>query len=137
LADRGLSLDERYHIEGGYTFESGILCGQHLLAMTPRPTAIFAGNDEMAAGVYRAAHEAGLDIPGDLSVVGFDDSPIVSKVWPPLTSVRLPIRDMGAIAARKLLSQITEAPGEQDISVSPVMVVRQSTSIPAHKNPSR
>jgi LacI family transcriptional regulator len=133
LSDRGLSLDERYHIEGGYTFESGIICAKHLLALTPRPTAIFAGNDEMAAGVYRAAHEAGLDIPGDLSVVGFDDSPIVSKVWPPLTSVKLPIRDMGAIAARKLLAQITEAPAEQDISVSPVLVVRQSTSIPARK----
>jgi LacI family transcriptional regulator len=136
LADYGLSLDERYHIEGGYTFESGILCAKHLLSLAPRPTAIFAGNDEMAAGVYRAAHEAGLDIPGDLSVVGFDDSPIVSKVWPPLTSVRLPIRDMGAIAAGKLLTQIAEVPAERDSSVSPVLVVRQSTCIPAHQNPS-
>ena len=130
LADRGLTLDERYHLEGGYTFESGTECARRLLALTPRPTAIFAGNDEMAVGVYRAAHEAGLDIPRDLSVIGFDNSPLVSKVWPPLTSVRLPIRDMGSIAARKLLAQTSGSPPEQDITVSPVLVMRQSTAAP-------
>jgi LacI family transcriptional regulator len=132
LADRGLSLDERYVVEGGYTFESGIVCAKHLLSLEPRPTAIFTGNDEMAVGVYRAAHEAGVDIPDDLSVVGFDDSPIVSKVWPPLTSVRLPIRDMGAIAARKLLADAQKGGGREieEYSVSPALVVRQSTSVP-------
>lgn len=133
LADRGLTLDERYNIEGGYTFESGIVCAKQLLALTPRPTAIFAGNDEMAVGVYRAAHEAGLEIPRDLSVVGYDDSPIVSKVWPPLTSVRLPIRDMGSMAARKLLAQAQGGGGKDtpDYSVSPALVVRQSSSLPS------
>jgi LacI family transcriptional regulator len=63
-----LDFDQRYYAEGGYTFESGILAGRALLAIDPRPTAIFAGNDEMAAGVYRAAREVGLDVPRDLSV---------------------------------------------------------------------
>ena len=128
LAGRGVAFDGRYYAEGGYTFESGVLCARRLLALDPRPTAIFAGNDEMAAGVYRAAYEAGLDIPGDLSVVGYDDSPIASKVWPALTSVRLPIREMGGLAARKLLAQAPGAAVEpQEFSVSPSLVVRQST----------
>ena len=57
----------------------------------------------MAAGVYRAAYQLGLSIPDDLSVVGFDDSPLASRIWPPLTTIRLPIRDMGRLAASKLL----------------------------------
>lgn len=131
LASRGLDFDPRYHAEGGYTFDSGILAGHALLALDPRPTAIFAGNDEMAAGVYRAAREAGLDIPHDLSVIGFDDSPVAAKVWPPLTTVRLPIREMGAIAARKLLAQAPGAPPEgRDITVQPALIVRQSTAAP-------
>jgi LacI family transcriptional regulator len=131
LASRGLTLDERYQAEGGYTFESGLAAARRLLAMKPRPTAIFAGNDEMAAGVYRAAREAGLDIPRDLSVIGFDDSPIADKVWPPLTTVRLPIRQMGALAARKLLAQERGEPLEgQDSAVTPALVVRQSTAAP-------
>ena len=131
LASRGLEFDRRYYAEGGYTFESGVLAGRALLSLDPRPTAIFAGNDEMAAGVYRAAREAGLDIPRDLSVVGFDDSPVATKVWPPLTTVRLPIREMGAIAARKLLAQAPgAAPEGREILVEPALVVRQSTAVP-------
>ncbi|HMA52087.1 MAG TPA: LacI family DNA-binding transcriptional regulator [Magnetospirillaceae bacterium] len=129
LASRGLEFDPRYYAEGGYTFESGIVAGRALLALDPRPTAIFAGNDEMAAGIYRAAREAGLDIPRDLSVIGFDDSPVATKVWPPLTTVRLPIREMGAIAARRLLAQAPGAPPEgREILVEPALVVRQSAA---------
>ena len=131
LTSRGLEFDRRYHAEGGYTFETGILAGRALLALDPRPTAIFAGNDEMAAGVCLAAREMGLDIPRDLSVVGFDDSPIAAKVWPALTTVRLPIRDLGAISARKLLAQAPGAPPEgRDITVEPALIVRQSTAAP-------
>ena len=65
----------------------------------PKSTAIFAGNDEMAIGVIKATRDAGLDVPCDLSIVGFDDLPMASRVWPNLTTVRLPIRDMGRMAA--------------------------------------
>ena len=78
-----------------------------LLARTPRPTAIFAGNDEMAAGVYRTAYLRGVKIPDELSVVGFDDSPLASRLWPSLTTVRQPIRDMGRMAAEKLVAKIS------------------------------
>jgi LacI family transcriptional regulator len=131
LASVGIEFDPRYYAEGGYTFDSGVLAARALLALDPRPTAIFAGNDEMAAGVYRAAREAGLDVPRDLSVVGFDDSPVAAKVWPPMTTIRLPIREMGAIAARKLLAQAPgAAPEGRDITVQPALVVRQSSAAP-------
>jgi LacI family transcriptional regulator len=129
LADRGLKLAAKYVKEGAYTFDSGIACAKKLLAMDPPPTAIFAGNDEMATGVYRAARDAGLEIPRDLSVIGFDDSAICSKVWPPLTSVLLPIREMGRIAATKLLLEggaLRDRVEHPD--VLPTLVVRQSTS---------
>src|SRR6185369_7321949 len=83
--------------------------GEKLLALNPRPTAIFASNDEMAAGVYRTANRLGLAIPGDLSIVGFDDGPLASRLLPSLTTIRLPIRELGRLAANKLLHP--EAPG--------------------------
>ena len=104
LQQRGIKVPPEYIVEGSYTFESGVVCAEMLLARTPRPTAIFASNDEMAAGVYRAAYQLGLTIPADLSVVGFDDSPLASRIWPSLTTIRLPIRDMGRLAASKLLA---------------------------------
>ena len=113
--------------EGGYTFESGVVCAKALLAQSPRPTAIFTGNDEMALGVYQAAREANLAVPGDLIIVGYDDAPIAARVWPPLTSVRLPIRDMGRIAARKLMRQEGVDHAEADEQVVPTLVVRASS----------
>ena len=132
LAENGLRLSPEHRCEGAYTFESGIECGARLLAGKNRPTAIFAGNDEMAAGVYKAARDAGLEIPRDLSIVGYDDSPLASRVWPPLTSVRLPIRDMGRMAAEKLLQRAGEEPELAAVKteVVPSLVVRQSTAAP-------
>ncbi|HEX7799058.1 MAG TPA: substrate-binding domain-containing protein, partial [Asticcacaulis sp.] len=87
----------------------------------------FASNDEMATGVYRAALEKGLKIPGDLSLVGFDDSPIASWISPPLTTVRMAIPDMGRAAADCLLGEADERLVELESS----LVVRGSTSPPA------
>ena len=104
LEKRGLRIPEAMIVEGGYTYESGLAGAEILLSRSPRPTAIFASNDEMAAGVYRAARDLGLDVPRDLSVVGFDDGPIAGRLSPPLTTVRLPIRDIGRMAAGKLIA---------------------------------
>jgi LacI family transcriptional regulator len=133
LESRGLALDPANIVEGAYTFESGWKAARILLAKPHRPTAIFAGNDEMAAGAYRAAHEAGLKVPDDLSVIGFDDSAIAAKVWPPLSSVRLPIRTMGRMAAEKLLARTKPAGSQQPIDdeVVPSLVIRQSSGPPA------
>ncbi len=105
LAAAGLAFDPRIIVEGTYRFESGLAAGRQLLASEEPPTAIFASNDEMAAGVLHAARERGLDVPGDLSIVGFDDTAIAAHLWPPLTTVRWPIQAMGKAAAIKLLDE--------------------------------
>lgn len=130
LKDYGLALPKKYVLEGAYTFDSGVACTEKLLAMSEPPTAIFLGNDEMAVGAYQAIRAAGLRVPDDISVVGFDDTPMASRVWPPMTTVRLPIRDMGAAAAKLLLqAEGEDRPGER-IAFSPEIVVRDSTTAP-------
>jgi LacI family transcriptional regulator len=85
----------------------------------------------MAVGVYQAARRAGFDVPGDLSIVGFDDTPMASRIWPPLTTVRLPIREMGKAAAALLIGP--RAALVRPISFVPEIVVRQSTAPLARK----
>ena len=104
LAAASLKLPRSLIAEGNYTFESGIAAAEKLLDLSPRPTAIFASNDEMAAGVVHAARERSIAVPEELSVIGFDDTPIASHIWPPLTTVRWPIVSMARSAALKLLA---------------------------------
>jgi len=133
LLRRGLTLDPENIYEGGYTFESGVAGAEALLRRPNRPTAIFACNDEMAAGVYKAAQRMGLSIPGDLSVVGYDNSPLASQLWPALSTIHLPVRDIGRQAARLLLAKDPRPnTGDQEaaFSVSPHLAVRDSTQPP-------
>lgn len=132
LAEHGLELDPAYVRRAAYTFESGVEAATELLALPQRPTAIFAGNDEMAIGVMKAARDAGLDVPRDLSIVGFDDLPMASRVWPNLTTVRLPIRDMGRMAAEKLTAGLRGLDPATLVQpeVDPSLVVRDSTAAP-------
>lgn len=132
LAQRGIKLKPSYDREGDYTFDSGIAVGRELLSLKPRPTAIFAGNDEMAAGIYKVAHELGLEIPRDLSVVGFDDSATALRLWPVMTSVRLPVRDMGRLAAEKLfgLQDKSRQTDGEVTEVIPKLIIRESTAAP-------
>jgi LacI family transcriptional regulator len=132
LAEYGMKIEEHYLMKGGYTFESGVECGKSLLTQADPPTAIFAGNDEMAVGVYQAARQAGLRIPEDLSIVGFDDAPIATRIWPTLTTVRLPIVHMGRIAAQLLVSNHDRMAMEPPsaTSVMPRLVIRGSTDSP-------
>lgn len=127
LAESGIELPASRLIEGAYTFESGLKATERLLYGSRRPTAIFTGNDEMAAGAYVAVRMAGLRIPEDISIVGFDDTPTSARLWPALTTVRLPIREIGRAAARLLI----EPPGLRApaaaVSFTPEIVVRQST----------
>jgi LacI family transcriptional regulator len=129
LRRRGIELSAEVVYEGGYTFESGVAGAEHLLAQSPRPTAIFACNDEMAAGVYKAAQRMGISIPGDLSVVGYDDSPLASQLWPALTTVRLPVRDVGRQAANMLLADPEKA-SNTGLTVTPHLAVRDSSQPP-------
>jgi LacI family transcriptional regulator len=132
LEARGVKIPPEMIVEGAYTFDSGVACAEALLARKPRPTAIFASNDEMAAGVYKAAYRLGVSIPGELSVVGFDDSPLATRLSPSLTTIRMPIRDMGRLAAAKLIP--VKAPNEADLAtvtrVSLHLIVRDSSQPP-------
>jgi LacI family transcriptional regulator len=102
LTSAKITLPRSMIAEGNYTFESGVMAADRLLDLMPRPTAIFACNDEMAAGVLHAARQRGIDVPRDLSIIGFDDTPIAAHIWPPLTTVRWPIISMARSAALKL-----------------------------------
>jgi LacI family transcriptional regulator len=135
LAEHSLAVEEQYLLRGAYTFESGIDCGEQLLSLPKPPTAVFAGSDEMAVGVYQAVRQAGLRVPDDLSIVGFDDAPIATRIWPKLTTVRLPIRYMGRTAVQLLVSNHDPAAMEPPVatSVMPSLIVRGSTAAPSKK----
>jgi LacI family transcriptional regulator len=130
LERHGLRMPGDFIVAGRYTFESGLESGEWLLSRRDRPTAIFASNDEMAAGVYQAAYRRGLTIPDQLSVVGFDDSPIASRLWPPLTTIRLPIRLMARLAASKLIRDADDGSGEVAVFVIPHLIERASSGPP-------
>jgi LacI family transcriptional regulator len=130
LAAENVRFDASFDIKAAYTFDSGLAAGRDLLARKPAPTAVFCGNDEMASGLYQAAREAGRTIGKDLAIVGFDDSPVAARLWPPLTSVRLPIRDMGSKAAAKLLAEIrdTDEAAAAVGEIRPKLIIRSSTA---------
>ena len=124
IAGAGLAIAPELVAEGDYRFESGLAAGRHILAADPRPTAILCSNDEMAAGVLHAARSAGLDVPGDVSILGFDDTAIAAHLWPPLTTVRWPIADMARAAAAKLLGQ---SDGKGDASFFPSTLIHRAS----------
>ncbi|GHH58906.1 MULTISPECIES: LacI family DNA-binding transcriptional regulator [Gammaproteobacteria] len=130
LQRRGIELPPERVVEAGYTFESGVAAAEKLLLGSKRrPTAIFTGNDEMAAGIYKVALRAGISIPRQLSVIGYDDSSLASRLWPPLTSVRRHTRDTGRTAAAMLI-QPEGTPMLPTASVRPHLIVRDSCQPP-------
>jgi LacI family transcriptional regulator, galactose operon repressor len=92
--------------QGMFNYRSGLDAAEILLRSQPRPTAIFASNDDMAAAAVAIAHRLGLDVPGDLTVAGFDDAALATTIWPELTTVRQPIMDMAEAAVDLLVKQI-------------------------------
>jgi LacI family transcriptional regulator len=121
--------------QGFFSYRSGLDAADKLLAVRPRPTAIFASNDDMAAAVVSVAHRRGLDVPRDLSVVGFDDTATATTVWPELTTIRQPIAQMAEAALDILIRKIRkrrdgEALGAIDKLVAYELVVRQSAAPP-------
>ena len=111
---------------GNYDFASGAREAEALLALPVPPSAIFASSDDMAAGVLTVAHRLGLRVPGDLSVAGFDDTALARYVWPPLTTIRQPTREM-AHAAADLLLGTEDGDGPERREIAHELVVREST----------
>jgi LacI family transcriptional regulator len=123
---------ESVRVEQGYfTYRSGLDAAERLLAADERPTAIFACNDDMAAATAGVAHRLGLDVPGDLSIVGFDDTSIAANIWPALTTVHQPIAAMARAAVDLVLEEIRRKrakTGEPRQLMHPhTLIVRDST----------
>jgi LacI family transcriptional regulator len=117
-------------LQGDFTQESGFRAGNQVVALTRRPSAVFASNDMMAIGCLSALNEAGLQVPGDIALAGFDDVPVSRYVNPPLTTVRARITELGGLALERLASAIEEperhAPLHQTLRAD--LIVRQSTA---------
>jgi LacI family transcriptional regulator len=125
LKKAGLPIDERLIASGDYTTETGVTCARELLSLGKPPTAIFASNDQMAMGVFQVAHEQGLRIPEDLSVVGFDN--IMESSYMGLTTVDQFISEMGFMATQMLIKLINGVPLEsQTYQMQTRLVVRTS-----------
>jgi len=121
--------------QGFFTFESGLEAAEHLLDSTLEPTAIFASNDDMGAAAVSVAHRRGLDVPNDLSVVGFDDTAVATTLWPALTTVRQPVSEMSGRAIELLLREIRarcdgETPEPIDCVIEHTITTRYSSAPP-------
>jgi LacI family transcriptional regulator len=128
LERAGIAFDPGLVRHGDFQHEGGFIRGGELLGLPGRPTAIFAGSDQQALGVYEAARQRGLRIPQDLSVVGFDDLPVARWVSPPLTTVRQPLAEMGRAAAQMLGELIEGTPlRSRRVELSTELVTREST----------
>jgi LacI family transcriptional regulator len=127
LSQHGLAIAPELDEVGDYSFESGIEAARRILRHPQRPTAIVCANDQMAAGAYHAAYEVGLTIPGDLTIIGFDDADVATRIYPPLTTVRLPTREMARVAVEGLLDPES---ARANLVFDATLVVRGSSGPP-------
>lgn len=128
LAAAGVSLPSQYRFQGSYTYESGIEAAERLLSLRDRPTAVFAANDQMAAGVLHALRKRNLIAPDDLSVVGYDDFQVAVTTSPRLTTIHSPTKEIGRLAAAKLTNESPE--GAELDETEPWLVLRESAGPP-------
>ena len=126
LERAGLPFDERYVVEADYLEQGGAQGVGRLLSRDVPFTALFSGNDQMAAGSILALRESGFSIPGDVSVMGFDDVLLGRYLTPTLTTVRQPLAEMGQAAARIALDVLTDTKREVIRRFEPTLVVRES-----------
>jgi LacI family transcriptional regulator len=106
MEEAGIAVRPERVAQGLFTYRSGLEAARELLGQKIRPTAIFASNDDMAAAVIAIAHGMQLQVPDDLAIVGFDDTPVATTVWPELTTIHQPIGDMGRSAVELIVEQI-------------------------------
>lgn len=130
LRTHGLSLRREWVATGDMRVEGGYAAMLELLRCRPRPTAVLASNDLMAVGALQAAHEAGIRVPRDVSVIGFDDLPISAMVHPALSTIRHPRREVAARAFACLQQALNGAKVEVTEPLHPHLVLRHSTASP-------
>jgi len=127
LGGKGLRIDPTLIVHGDFSRQSGREQAAALFAV--KPTAIFASNDEMAVGIVDAARAVGIDIPGDISVVGFDDNTIARTCRPRLTSVRQPLEEMGEAACKLLIDRIRRPSPNNEHKQVPFQIVERESVI--------
>ncbi|KQV82290.1 LacI family transcriptional regulator [Massilia sp. Root351] len=142
LRDFGGQLAPELVVPGLFNYRSGLDAAEQLLALRDRPTAIFASNDDMAAAVVAVAHRLRLDVPGDLTVTGFDDTALAMTIWPALTTVRQPTAAMAEAAVQCLVRQVqaqrSQQPGAtEQLSIGFTLIRRQSDAPPRIRPPAR
>ena len=132
LQEAGLPLRENWVKQGDYSYRSGVEAADQLLSGRHRPSAIFASNDEMAAGALAAAHRRGLEVPDQLSIAGFDDTALAITVWPSLTTIRQPIADMSDRALEMMVEEIRRRskrpPQPRSVTIKLKLIKRESVS---------
>lgn len=128
LNERGVAFPHELLIERPYKIAEGQFALRTLLAAKPRPTAVICGNDQLAFGALIECTRQGIDVPRELSVVGFDDLEFASQIVPSLTTVRVPAEEIGARAAEMLLSRIAGTTSPRHVEIEVSLVVRDSSS---------
>jgi LacI family transcriptional regulator len=136
MEDYGVDPDTAPIEQGYFTFRSGLIAAERLLGRNERPTAIFAANDDMAAAAVSVCHRQGLTVPGDISIVGFDDTAPATTVWPELTTVKQPISAMADAALELLLADLRlRRSGQPSEAAERVLehslIFRESSAAPA------
>lgn len=131
LSGHGVAWSGSVRFQGDFSFESGVAVGREILGCQPRPTAVFASNDDMAAGLLSVFHEQGVAVPGEISVAGFDDVALAHQVWPPLTTVHQPTAEIASLATRLLVDVLDGgAPSVPHPVLSTRLAIRASTGAP-------
>lgn len=136
LDEAGVAFDDALVAPGLFTYRSGLDAAEQLLDLADAPTAIFASNDDMAAATVAVAHRRGLEVPGDLTVCGFDDTTLATAIWPELTTIHQPIADMSRAAVDMLVSALRRqetAPEERHRLLDFTLIRRQSDAAPRRR----
>ncbi|MFN3819897.1 LacI family DNA-binding transcriptional regulator [Blastomonas sp.] len=141
LAEAGLSAGADLVADGMFTYRSGLDAAEQLLERDDPPTAIFAANDDMAAATVAIAHRKGLDVPGDLTVCGFDDTALATTIWPELTTIRQPVIEMSRQAVELLVRAIRSGKGaamdRPHVLADYELIRRQSDAAPRRRPTAR
>ena len=123
----GLAIPDGYRITGDFEFNGGFEAMQKLLAQEPRPQAVFIGNDAMAFGAYQALYQAGLRVPDDMAIVGYDDIELARYMTPPLTTIHQPKDELGELAIDVLIHRMAQPTLQQQrLQLTPVLMERGS-----------
>lgn len=132
MVEAGLWDETNLEFQGGFTQEAGYATAKEIVKKKPRPTAIMGANDYCAIGVLSALHEAGISIPEEVAVTGFDGLPSTQYTSPPLTSVRVPVREIGLMAINRLIERMrdVEIAGGTWREIVPVELIKRESSSP-------